>query len=139
MLNLKQNRREAELKARMAKFKRAKKKLISSVRSNRMFSLGLGMHSSGNTAFLSALAQPAGSKKANAVSAAKPVVPNFATQGGASGMNFAWPGENNDTKESKGTANDSTAKTQKMESSSGSGSESSSSSGAGSQSSDSEN
>jgi hypothetical protein len=139
MLNLKQNRREAELKARMAKFKRAKKKLISSVRSNRMFSLGLGMHSSGNTAFLSALAQPAGSKKANAVSAAKPVVPNFATQGGASGMNFAWPGENNDTKESKGTANDSNAKTQKMESSSGSGSESSSSSGAGSQSSDSEN
>ena len=89
--------------------------------------------------FMQSSRYSAGSKKANAVSAAKPVVPNFATQGGASGMNFAWPGENNDTKESKGTANDSNAKTQKMESSSGSGSESSSSSGAGSQSSDSEN
>ena len=94
LLTFKENKRQAELKLRMAKFKRAKKKLISQVRSNRMFSLGLGMHSAGNNAFASALAD---GKKASSTSVAKPVLPNGA------GGDFAWPGEQS-KKEQKGGA-----------------------------------
>lgn len=90
MLTFKENKRQAELKLRMAKFKRAKKKLISQVRSNRMFSLGLGMHSAGNNAFASALAD---GKKASSTSVAKPVLPNGA------GGDFAWPGEHSKKKQ----------------------------------------
>lgn len=92
MLVFKENKRQAELKLRIAKFKRAKKKLISQVKSNRVFSLGLGMHSAGNNAFASALAD---GKKVNAVSVAKPTLPSQST------ADFAWPGEetNKNTRE----------------------------------------
>lgn len=135
MLTLKENRRAAELKARMAKFKRAKKKLISQVRSNRMFSLGLGMHSAGNTAFLSALAQPVGNKKANAVSIAKPVVPAH-SGGGGSGMNFSWPGENNGNQRDGGEETVRPAEDTESATTSGGGSSGSESSDSGSSSSE---
>jgi len=88
-----ERKRETELKARLAKFKRAKKKLLSQVRSNRMFSVGLGMGqlSGGNPVFLTALTQNTGGKAPVAApeNKPKPIVTQLVQKG-----DFSWPGEN---------------------------------------------
>ena len=88
-----ERKREIELKARLAKFKRAKKKLLSQVRSNRMFSVGLGMGqlSGGNPVFLTALTQNTGGKAPVAApeNKPKPIVTQLVQKG-----DFSWPGEN---------------------------------------------
>merc|ERR1711959_183182 len=94
----KEKKREAELKARLSKFKRAKKKLMSQVRSNRMFSVGLGIGGGGgNAAFLNALNQGTmGGGKAGSIADAKnKPKPITSTANISQGGDFSWPGENN--------------------------------------------
>jgi hypothetical protein len=98
LLDAKDRRREAELKARLAKFKRAKKKLMSQVRSNRMFSVGLGMGQlggGGNAAFLSALTQNTGGKAPTVLPSGTKPKPVINTSSIVQHGDFSWPGENN--------------------------------------------